>query len=100
VAAADTSAALNGIVVGSNRKEHDMNGGLSFEHDLKPLFRERDRTTMLSVANFDLWKRDDVADNSQAILARLQDGSMPCDEAWPSDRIETFRRWVEAGMPA
>jgi len=77
-----------------------MNDGLSFERDLKPLFRERDRATMLSVAKFDLWKRDDVAHKSQAILTRLEEGSMPCDEAWPADRIETFRRWIEAGMPA
>ena len=77
-----------------------MNDGLSFERDLKPLFRERDRATMLSVASFDLWNRDDVADNSQAILSRLEEGSMPCDEAWPADQVETFRRWVEAGMPA
>lgn len=74
--------------------------GLSFESDVKPLFRERDRGTMLGVANFDLWKREDVAENSQAILKRLEDGSMPCDGAWPADRVETFRRWVEAGMPA
>ena len=77
-----------------------MGEGLSFENDLKPLFRERDRTTMLSVASFDLWERDDVASNSQAILARLVQGSMPCDGAWPDDRVELFRRWIEAGMPA
>lgn len=76
-----------------------MNDGLSFERDLKPLFRERDRATMLSVASFDLWNRNDVADNSRAILTRLEDGSMPCDDAWPADRVEMFRRWVEAGMP-
>ena len=74
--------------------------GLSFERDVKPLFRERDRGTMLSVANFDLWERDDVADNSQAILERLEDGSMPCDSSWPTDRIDVFRRWIDAGMPA
>jgi len=56
-----------------------MNGDLSFERDMKPLFRESDRATMLSIANFDLWRRDDVATNSQAILERLGDGSMPCD---------------------
>ena len=77
-----------------------MNGDLSFERDVKPLFRDGDRATMLSIASFDLWKRDDVADNSQAILKRLEDGSMPCDEAWPPDRVETFRRWVETGMLA
>src|SRR5262245_60632539 len=77
-----------------------MDGDLSFERDLKPLFRESDRTTMLSVAKFDLWERDDVADNSQAILERLENGSMPCDQAWPADHVEAFRRWIEAGMPA
>jgi hypothetical protein len=54
---------------------------LSFEQDVKPLFRERDRGTMLNVASFDLWERSDVADNAQAILKRLEDGSMPCDGA-------------------
>jgi hypothetical protein len=77
-----------------------MNSDLSFERDLQPLFRERDRATMLSVANFDLWKRDDVATNSQAILERLTDGSMPCDSPWPADRIDVFRQWIDAGMPA
>ena len=74
--------------------------GISFERDVRPLFRERDRGAMLGVANFDLWKLDDVADRSQDILERLESGSMPCDQAWPDDRIAVFRRWVEAGKPA
>jgi hypothetical protein len=73
---------------------------LSFEKDVKPLFRERDRATMLGVASFDLWAREDVADNSKAILDRLENGSMPCDAAWPDEQVARFRRWVEAGMPA
>jgi hypothetical protein len=77
-----------------------MSSGLSFERDLKPLFRETDRATMLSVPNFDLWKRDDVATNAQAILERLGDGSMPCDGPWPADRVDTFRRWIDSGMHA
>ena len=72
--------------------------GLSFDHDVKPLFRERDRGSML--ASFDLWQRDDVAENADAILKRLEDGSMPCDGAWPAERVDVFRRWVDAGMPA
>jgi hypothetical protein len=73
---------------------------LSFERDVKPLFRERDRGAMLSVAKFDLWNRDDVAEHADAILGRLEDGSMPCDESWPKDRIAVVRKWVDAGMPA
>ncbi len=72
---------------------------LSFEQNVKPLFRERDRSTMLSVAKFDLWKRDDVAEHSDAILGRLEDRSMPCDQAWPDDQVALFRRWIEAGKP-
>jgi hypothetical protein len=73
---------------------------LSFERDVKPLFRERDRGAMQGVANFDLWARDDVAEHSQDILRRLEDGSMPCDQAWPDEQVAIFRRWVDAGMPA
>ena len=73
---------------------------LSFERDVRPLFRERDRGTMLSVAKFDLWKRDDVEEHSQAILERLRDGSMPCDQAWPAEQVARFQRWIDAGMPA
>jgi hypothetical protein len=72
--------------------------GLSFDHDVKPLFRERDRGSML--ATFDLWQRDDVAENADPILKALEDGSMPCDGAWPAERVDVLRRWVNAGMPA
>ena len=55
---------------------------------------------MLGVSKFDLWKREDVSEHSQDILKRLEDGSMPCDQAWPDDQVAVFRRWVEAGMLA
>ena len=74
-------------------------GQPSFAQEVKPLFRERDRETMLGVAEFDLWKHADVAEHSLAILGRLDDGSMPCDQAWPGDQVALFRRWVDAGMP-
>jgi hypothetical protein len=70
---------------------------ISFEGQIKPLFREADRQSMRWA--FDLWSHDDVARNSDEILERLRDGSMPCDSAWPDDRIELFEHWVEAGRP-
>ncbi len=70
---------------------------IRFEEHIKPLFRERDRTSMTFA--FDLWAYDDVAANAAAIMARLEDGSMPCDGAWTSDRLDAFRRWVDAGTP-
>jgi truncated hemoglobin YjbI/CDGSH-type Zn-finger protein/uncharacterized Fe-S cluster protein YjdI len=71
---------------------------LGFEQHIKRLFRERDRSSMKFV--FDLWSYDDVAEHADAILQRLQDGSMPCDGAWPPERVAVFRRWVETGRPA
>ena len=71
---------------------------LSFETDVKPLFRERDREAMQS--HFDLWSRDDVSQHADAILARLQDGTMPCDRAWPQAQIDLFQRWTESGKPS
>jgi hypothetical protein len=71
---------------------------ISFEQDIKPLFRERDRESMKQA--FELWSRDDVARSSDAILGRLRDGTMPCDGAWPEEQIAAFQRWVDAGMPA
>lgn len=71
---------------------------ISFERDIKPLFREGDRQSMKWA--FDLWSHDDVAQNSEAILGRLRDGTMPCDSAWPDQRIAVFQDWVEAGTPA
>jgi hypothetical protein len=65
--------------------------GLSFESDIRPLFRERDRGTMLGFKRFDLWARDDVADHSQAILERLENGSKPCVRAWPDEGLDPRR---------
>jgi hypothetical protein len=67
----------------------------SFEENVKPLFRERDRGSMKFA--FDLWSYADVSENADAILAKLREGSMPCDGAWPAEQIETFEHWVTAG---
>jgi hypothetical protein len=71
---------------------------ISFEQDIKPLFREHDRESMKQA--FDLWSHDDVARNSDAILARLREGTMPCDGAWPEEQVALLQRWVDAETPA
>ena len=69
----------------------------SYAADIKPLFREGDRSSMISA--FDLWSYDDVVQHKDAILGRLADGDMPCDGAWPAEQVELFRGWIEAGTP-
>ena len=69
---------------------------VSFDAHIRPLFRERDRQSM-SFA-FDLWSVDDVRAHAAGILERLRDGSMPCDGAWPEDRVAVFQRWTESGQ--
>ena len=71
---------------------------LGFETHIKPLFRRRDRQSMLS--RFDLWSHADVAQHADAILARLRAGDMPCDGSWPDTQVDLFQRWVESGRPA
>ncbi len=71
---------------------------ISFETDIKPLFREGDRGAMM--AHFDLWSHDDVSRHADRILASVRSGAMPCDGAWPPEMIQLLQRWVEAGTPA
>ena len=68
----------------------------SYQQDVRPLFREKDRERMEFA--FDLWSYQDVKENADAILERLKEGDMPCDEAWPQERIDLFGSWKEGGM--
>lgn len=68
---------------------------VGYEAHIRPLFRSRDRQSMKFA--FDLWSHADVSANADAILARLEAGTMPCDGAWPKPKVAAFRRWVEGG---
>jgi hypothetical protein len=68
-----------------------------FEAQIKPMFRQHDRESMQRA--FDLWSYDDVSQHADAILARLQAGTMPCDGAWPQAQVDLLQRWAEGGKP-
>jgi hypothetical protein len=68
----------------------------SFENDVKPLFREKDRLEMDYV--FDLWSYDDVKNEAENILERLEDGTMPCDGEWPEEKLQVLRDWIAGGL--
>jgi hypothetical protein len=69
----------------------------SFEHDIRPLFTERDRAAMRWA--FDLGEVASVRQHAEAILEQVAAGRMPCDGAWSAERVALFRRWVQAGSP-
>jgi hypothetical protein len=63
-----------------------------FGDHIRPLFRSMDRNSMLFA--FDLWKKADVVTHRQRILLRLRAGTMPCDGAWPDEKVALFERWA------
>jgi hypothetical protein len=71
---------------------------LSFDRDIRPLFRDKDRTSMLRA--FDLWSYPDVVAHKDAILSQVRSGHMPCDGAWPADRVSVLAGWIAQGTPA
>jgi CDGSH-type Zn-finger protein/truncated hemoglobin YjbI len=69
---------------------------VSFAEHIKPLFRKKDRDSM-SFA-LDLWSYEDVKAHAADILERVGNGSMPCDGAWPKERVDVFTRWTTTQM--
>jgi CDGSH-type Zn-finger protein len=69
---------------------------VSFDAHVKPLFRPPDRNSMTFA--FDLWSRADVQAHATDILDRLSSGTMPCDGAWPEEKVDVFKRWIESGF--
>jgi hypothetical protein len=69
----------------------------SFERDVRPLFRQRDRAAMRWA--FDLAEVASVREHADAILEQIAAGRMPCDVTWPAESVALFRRWVQAGSP-
>ncbi len=69
----------------------------TYQKDIKPLFREFDRTGM--EFKFDLWSYAEVKKRAPEILRRLNAGLMPCDGPWPAEKVDLVRKWINAGMP-
>jgi hypothetical protein len=79
----------------ASRDEGDQ---LSFQRDIRPLFRTKDRDSMLQA--FDLFDYDDVVEHADAIVGSLRSGQMPCDGAWPEFQVAKLQQWIDVGMPA
>ena len=68
----------------------------SYARDIRPLFREEDVDAMDFV--FDLSSYADVKRNAEDIYERVEDGTMPCDRAWPAEHVRLFRNWIDSGL--
>ena len=68
----------------------------SYAQDIRPLFRDKDINSMRKA--FDLSNYDDVRSHADAIYGKVSAGSMPCDGAWPQDKVDLFRRWMDEGL--
>jgi len=69
---------------------------LSFEHDIKPLFRAKDIDSM-AAHGLHLDNYTQVKSNAELIYQKLRTGDMPCDGAWPLAKVNIFLRWMKCG---
>lgn len=72
--------------------------GPSYARDIRPLFRDKDVVAMSFM--LDLASYDEVRESAESVYERIADGTMPCDDPWPAERLELLRRWIDAGAQA
>ncbi len=71
---------------------------LSFAKDIRPLFRDNPDVSTMQNFGLDLSSYSDVKVKAHGILAALLKGTMPCDGAWPAERLALFKKWMDEGM--
>jgi hypothetical protein len=72
-------------------------GELSFARDIRPLFREKDRDSMMRA--FDLFDYADVVEHADAIVGALRSGKMPCDSVWPASQVDSSSSGLTRASP-
>jgi hypothetical protein len=71
---------------------------LSFAKDIRPLFRDSPDVATMKSFGLDLSSFANVKAKALHIFAAVQKGTMPCDAAWPADRVALFKKWMDEGM--
>ncbi|MFN2445054.1 MAG: hypothetical protein ABR606_05655 [Vicinamibacterales bacterium] len=71
---------------------------LSYEADIRPMFRNRDVESMKQFGSFDLSRFEHVRIHASRIYSRLASKTMPCDDPWSEDQIARFKDWMDGGM--
>jgi hypothetical protein len=70
-----------------------------FAVDIRPLFRDSLDVDSMQGYGLDLSSYQEVKARASEIYPRLADGSMPCDEPWPPERLGLFKLWIDEGLP-
>ncbi|MGB3674701.1 MAG: YCF48-related protein [Candidatus Nanopelagicales bacterium] len=65
---------------------------------IKTFFTDRDAACM-TPRGFALAKFSAVKAKAERIFDAVSTGRMPPGRRWPDDRVQTFRRWIDAGCP-
>ncbi len=92
---ADEQVHLDDLIETEVESDVAPTGEISFNQDIRPLFREKDIEEMKDIAGFDLSNYDDAREWADGIYSTLADGSMPCDGPWPDEDIAKFKKWME-----
>jgi hypothetical protein len=71
---------------------------VSFAKDIRPLFRDSPDVDTMKAYGLDLSSYEEVKSQASEIYERLEDETMPCDEPWPKERLDLFKRWMEEGL--
>ena len=71
---------------------------VSFAADIRPLFRDSPDIESMRGYGLDLSSYEEVKARASEIYACLADGSMPCDEPWPAERLALLKQWMDEGM--
>jgi hypothetical protein len=71
---------------------------IGFAADIRLLFRDSPDIDSMLGYGLDLSSYADVKARAAEIYEALANGSMPCDEAWPKEQLELFKRWMDEGM--
>ena len=71
---------------------------LSFGAEIRPLFRDSPDVDTMQGYGLDLSNYNDVKARAAEIYEALANGSMPCDEPWPEERLALFKQWMDEGV--
>ena len=78
---------------------------VSFEKDIKPMFRDSDRACMINIpmpdgVTLDLHDRASVQHHAMLILLEVTVGKMPMGgPEWNRQQIKTFALWIDENYP-